>query len=482
MSEFAENIESPCIYFKSLHLKNIKGFKGEQEIDLSNGDSKPSKWTVILGNNNTGKTTILRVISTISFPSINGALRRKNNIFISQNTREDFNRNRIKKINKAEGDFRDILYDTRDGSFFKYSRKNKSESIDLQLIKQFILPPNNNLSFGLDLFTSASFQYSLYMFKGGYNFSEKKNSIIEKDVLDAKIWNTFKHNPYEYLEIFCYGVNRKMSETQLSNDNDIFDNLSGIFQGENQLLNVEEWLLQLVFAVKSKVKNASKVLSKVEEIIKGELLPDVKDFKVFTDEEFQSSILFQTDYGWIRLKDLGYGYQATLAWVMDLAKRMFDRYPNSANPLAESAVVLVDEIDLHLHPEWQRKIISYLSNIFKNTQFIVTAHSPLIIQSAENVNLVMLEKDGDHINIRQQFGSFKGWTVDEILDELMGMNDKTMSDTYLQLMKQFDEALDEDNYEKAQAAYDGLDKILHPSSSQRKILRIQMSSLAPIEA
>ena len=149
MSEFAENIESPCIYFKSLHLKNIKGFKGEQEIDLSNGDSKPSKWTVILGNNNTGKTTILRVISTISFPSINGALRRKNNIFISQNTREDFNRNRMKKINKAEGDFRDILYNTRDGSFFKYSRKNKSESIDLQLIKQFILPPNNNLSFGL---------------------------------------------------------------------------------------------------------------------------------------------------------------------------------------------------------------------------------------------------------------------------------------------------------------------------------------------
>ena len=167
---------------------------------------------------------------------------------------------------------------------------------------------------------------------------------------------------------------------------------------------------------------------------------------------------------------------------MDLAKRMFDRYPTSVNPLAEPAVVLVDEIDLHLHPEWQRKIISYLSNIFKNTQFIVTAHSPLIIQSAENVNLVMLEKDGDHINIRQQFGSFKGWTVDEILDELMGMNDKTMSDTYLELMKDFDNALDEDNYEKAQKSYEGLDKILHPSSSQRKILRIQMSSLAPVEA
>jgi predicted ATP-binding protein involved in virulence len=184
------------------------------------------------------------------------------------------------------------------------------------------------------------------------------------------------------------------------------------------------------------------------------------------------------------LEDLGYGYQATLAWVADLAKRMFDQYPDLENPLHGPAVVLVDEIDLHLHPEWQRKIIKYLSDLFPNTQFIVTAHSPLIIQSAENVNIIMLEKDdnpeGKGINIRQRFGSFQGWTVDEILTELMNLGDRTRSDLYLQLMQDFENAVLDDDYEKAQNAYNQLDTILSPSSYQRKVLQIQMSSLIPV--
>ena len=67
--------------------------------------------------------------------------------------------------------------------------------------------------------------------------------------------------------------------------------------------------------------------------------------------------------------------------------------------------------------------------------------------------------------------------MDEILTELMGMDNKTLSDDYLTWMHQFDDALDEDNYHKAKQAYDELDKILHPESHQRKLLRIQMSSL-----
>ncbi len=71
-----------------------------------------------------------------------------------------------------------------------------------------------------------------------------------------------------------------------------------------------------------------------------------------------------------------------IAWVIDFASRMVDRYPDSPDPLAEPAVVLVDEIDLHLHPKWQRELIGFLTERFPNTQFIVTAHSPLIVQAA----------------------------------------------------------------------------------------------------
>ena len=191
-----------------------------------------------------------------------------------------------------------------------------------------------------------------------------------------------------------------------------------------------------------------------------------------------SGYLFETDYGKVRYTSLGYGYQATIAWLIDLMKKMFERYSESKNPLHGPAIVLVDEIDLHLHPEWQRKIIKFVGNLFPNTQFIVTTHSPLVIQSAENINIIVLQKDGDHINVKQpEITTFKGWTVEEILMELMELGEKTKSEQYLKLIKEFDKALDNNNSEQAQNAYNELDKILHPQSVQRKLLKIQMTSL-----
>ena len=445
MSEFAENIELPVAYLKSLILKDVRGFKDQHYISFFNDDKKTSQWTVILGNNNTGKTTILKCIADIYVKT------EKNN----------YNFEETELIEKTDEDFYTL---------------NKSIN-PIKLINS----EHDDGKYHIDIHTIGLFKHSLIFTSTKTNFLGTMSGI--------NTGSSVKVGHPHIRKIFLQGYStlRKMSESSLSEQENT-ETVQSFFSNNFELINVEEWLLQINYASKnddsSKAdrQRAKDIEKKVKEVITGDILPDIKDFRFRSTSDFKNYIEFQTDYGWIRLKDLGYGYQATLAWVMDLAKRMFDRYPTSVNPLAEPAVVLVDEIDLHLHPEWQRKIISYLSNIFKNTQFIVTAHSPLIIQSAENVNLVMLEKDGDHINIRQQFGSFKGWTVDEILDELMGMNDKTMSDTYLELMKNFDDALDEDNYEKAQKAYEGLDKILHPSSSQRKILRIQMSSLAPVEA
>lgn len=108
--------------------------------------------------------------------------------------------------------------------------------------------------------------------------------------------------------------------------------------------------------------------------------------------------------------------------MVDFASRMFDLYPDSKNPLAEPAVVLVDEIDLHLHPSWQRKLMSYLSERFPNTQFIATAHSPLVVQAATDANIVLLRREGDHVVIDNDPQVIKGWRVDQILtSELFGL-------------------------------------------------------------
>lgn len=361
-------------YFKSLTIENVKCFKTEQTLELSDSNGLPVQWTVILGDNNTGKTTLLRCLA------------------------------------------------------------------DLEVAKNYQLYPEN----------------------GDIN-----NYIINQD------------NENSGLILYGYGTSRRMRVSSLSESNHEQDTAS-LFSNEVTLINAEEWLLKTDYAAKNGALLAKSRLAKIKSVLTGGILPDVSDFRFTTTENLNSFVEVQTDYGWIRFSELGYGYQTTIAWVVDLAKRLFERYPKSQNPLAESAIVLVDEIDLHLHPEWQRKIIQFLTVQFPNTQFIVTSHSPLVVQSANQINLVLLEKQGNQVTIsRTQFTTYQGWHVDEILDELMGLGEKTQSESYLVLIKQFDDALDQEDYVKAKIAYDKLDNILHPESHQRKLLRIQMSSLMP---
>jgi predicted ATP-binding protein involved in virulence len=122
------------------------------------------------------------------------------------------------------------------------------------------------------------------------------------------------------------------------------------------------------------------------------------------------------------LRQLGYGYQTLITWVTDLANRMVERYPDSPDPLAEPAFVAVDEIDLHLHPLWQRKLMDFLTARFPNTQFVATAHSPLVAQAAADANLVVLRREGDHVVIDNDVENIRGWRIDQILtSDLFGL-------------------------------------------------------------
>ena len=84
------------------------------------------------------------------------------------------------------------------------------------------------------------------------------------------------------------------------------------------------------------------------------------------------------------IMQLSDGYKTLLSLVIDLAIRMALANPEAENPLESEAVVLIDEVDLHLHPEWQRKVVGDLLRTFPNTQFLLTTHSPYIIESINN--------------------------------------------------------------------------------------------------
>src|SRR5262249_21761848 len=159
------------------------------------------------------------------------------------------------------------------------------------------------------------------------------------------------------------------------------------------------WLLLLDYSTsKSSDRQQQQRLQQVKQLLVA-ILPEVEDIRFNPSGGVlpRPSVEFRTPYGWVPLRSLGYGYQTLIAWMVDFASRMVERYPDSPDPLVEPAVVLVDEIDLHLHPQWQRKLIGHLTEHFPKTQFIVTAHSPLVVQAAAGANIAVLRREGDHV-------------------------------------------------------------------------------------
>ncbi|MGH1336349.1 MAG: AAA family ATPase [Aureispira sp.] len=413
-------VEEP-VYITGLEICKINCFKKSYSIDFSDAERKPSMWTVLLGNNNTGKTTLLRIIAALG------------------NTSYPF------------GTFSSVR---------NTNTKYYNNALYLDISKYFSpLDKEEN-----DTITK---QCSITTNKKEINSSFASSSKSKKNV-------SYTDNP---IIIDAYGTQRKQGQTKFI-EYQLEDRVESLFEDDTKsLINAEDWFLGTKFNALMESKKAAAQLEQVKNALVT-LLPDIKDIQI-GGEELRRVHFITNSNDKVLINQLGSGYQSLITWVVDYAKRQFDRYPESSNPLAEPGIVLVDEIDLHLHPTWQRKVIRFLRNLFPKTQFIVTAHSPLVVQSADDINVVVLHREEatDEIKIEQpELTNFQGWSVEEILRDLMDA--QIYSNEYLELRSSFTQAIEEDNYKIAKETFQELERILHPTSTQIELMRLQMTSLS----
>ena len=118
----------------------------------------------------------------------------------------------------------------------------------------------------------------------------------------------------------------------------------------------------------------------------------------------------------LHLRQLSDGERSVLVLMLDIAKRLTQANPYLADPLsAAEAVILIDEIDLHLHPQWQRKIVGDLTRTFPNCQFIATTHSPQVIGEVNHEQIQMI--DGDDVYTPDHaFGVDSSRVLEELMD------------------------------------------------------------------
>ncbi len=149
----------------------------------------------------------------------------------------------------------------------------------------------------------------------------------------------------------------------------------------------------------------------------------------------------------LSVSQLSDGEKCLIALVGDLARRLAIANPKRDNPLEGKGIVIIDEIDLHLHPKWQRRIIPTLTRVFTNIQFIVSTHSPHVITHVQPQDIYLLSITEQGINYNKPTESY-GKNVDRILEDLMGL-ETTRPDEVNRLLTELYETIAIGNIEEA---------------------------------
>ncbi len=121
------------------------------------------------------------------------------------------------------------------------------------------------------------------------------------------------------------------------------------------------------------------------------------------------------------ISQLSDGQKSLLTIIGDIARRLAICNPALENPLEGEGIILIDEIDAHLHPKWQRNLVPKLVETFPNCQFFITTHSPQIISDVRSENIYLLKQDdaGEVIAVHPD-GTY-GRDSNQILEDVMGV-------------------------------------------------------------
>ncbi|QEP43516.1 DUF2813 domain-containing protein [Ectothiorhodospiraceae bacterium BW-2] len=191
--------------------------------------------------------------------------------------------------------------------------------------------------------------------------------------------------------IVSYGVSRALLNPPLTRKGfpktyTRFDALAGAFQSDSRFKSAFIWFYNKEheeLRLQKKQQSFDVALPELKTVRQaiGKMFPDLSEPHIETNP---LQFVINQHGQFLNIDQLSDGYKTLLGLVIDLSARMAMANPESSNPLAEESIVMIDEVDLHLHPVWQIKVVGDLLRTFPNTQFILTTHSPYIVESINN--------------------------------------------------------------------------------------------------
>ena len=369
------------IYFEQLTIENVGAFSGPQQLTLLDGNNRPARWTLIVGDNGVGKTTLLQCLARMA-PVFN---------------------------DPADDDTGPLPRDVEpqlareENSVLRALARNRATEPTLLSAR---------LSVGARL--NGPKHRSRDTITTSLKFTQTRNGIA-----NIKLGGESRKRVKEPL-VVGYSASRRPREAALGS---LITKspLASLLEIATELCDAEELLCRLDYSSLKGQSRATRFLTDLK-VVLSEILPDIKrpdDIEILgppsPDDLEGTGVHVRTPSGRVPLHQLSLGYRTVFSWTVDLAWRLLEHYPRSSRPLHQPAIVLVDEIDLHLHPIWQREIRDRLTEKFPQVQFIATAHSPLMAQSSLGANLAVVRWENDHAVIEDDPVVVGSWRLDQLV-------------------------------------------------------------------
>lgn len=339
------------MFLKEIKLRN---FKCLSDISLSFEKDKKSnrKWTLILGENGTGKSNILKAIALVTSGS------------------------------NALGELLGNI-----DSWIKFGENNCSITAVIETKK------------GEERDISLKFER-------GDNLSK----VISKNKESLYLIDSAIENANRNYFIVAYGASRRLSNEVFSNFEKSRSarsmNVRNLFDNSSTLNPLTAWIIELDY------RSGEEGINLVKEALQ-DFLPGIIFHSI--DKE-KKQVMFDTVDGLISLDQLSDGYQNMAAWIGDLLFRITEAFRTYSKPLESRGLLLIDELDLHLHPKWQRKLLDFIGNKLPNFQVVATTHSPLTAQQADTGELFALKRnDSNIVEIIPFIGSPKSLLINQLL-------------------------------------------------------------------
>lgn len=320
------------MFLSRVSLSNVRSMEA-MTLDFATGQGGNRRWTLLLGENGCGKSSVLRATALLlagseALPDLLGEP-------------DAWIRNGAKQC-RIEGTL--------------FTAKGESREIAL------VINRGDRLK-------------AIY---------ERNSASLE--ALDAAI----AHTDRNYF-VLGYGVSRRPSSGESRTT--VFEEksrspraqaLATMFSPNAALVSLEQWAMDLDYR---KGKNS---LAAVRYAL-DRLLPEMEFMRI---DRKKRHLVFKTVDGEVPLSQLSDGYQNMAAWCGDLLYRITEAFPDRKDPLNTRGVLLIDELDLHLHPVWRRKLVDFLSDTLPNFQFLATTHSALTAQQSGEGELYVIRREG----------------------------------------------------------------------------------------